>query len=119
LRGDASNLHHGIINSSTGGGVSSSSSNVINSGVNNSSFYSSAAANIGIFGGSSIVIDNVPHSPTPPLQRRLAKSFSVAPSSGSQLKGFYLPLFKHYFLLMLLVLFVSLNNYFGYARFLL
>lgn len=24
----------------------------------------------------------VPHSPTPPLQRRLAKSFSVAPSSG-------------------------------------
>lgn len=32
--------------------------------------------------------NDVPHSPTPPLQRRLAKSFSVAPSS-TQSKGAY------------------------------
>lgn len=35
---------------------------------------------------SSSIISDVPHSPTPPLQRRLAKSFSVAPSSN-QNKG--------------------------------
>lgn len=37
---------------------------------------------------ASMSVDIPPHSPTPPLQRRLAKSFSVAPSS-SQLKGHY------------------------------
>lgn len=35
---------------------------------------------------SSTTANEAPHSPTPPLQRRLAKSFSVAPSS-SQSKG--------------------------------
>lgn len=38
---------------------------------------------------ASVSVDVPPHSPTPPLQRRLAKSFSVAPSS-SQLKGHYI-----------------------------
>ena len=32
----------------------------------------------------------IPHSPTPPLQRRLAKSFSVAPSSSQQKGVVYL-----------------------------
>ncbi|XP_055376402.1 ral GTPase-activating protein subunit beta isoform X3 [Condylostylus longicornis] len=34
--------------------------------------------------GHSIFDHNTPHSPTPPLQRRLAKSFSVAPSTSQQ-----------------------------------
>lgn len=41
---------------------------------------------IGGLASSSSIISDVPHSPTPPLQRRLAKSFSVAPSSA-QNKG--------------------------------
>lgn len=40
----------------------------------------------GMASSSSSIISDVPHSPTPPLQRRLAKSFSVAPSS-TQNKG--------------------------------
>lgn len=40
----------------------------------------------GMASSSSSIISDVPHSPTPPLQRRLAKSFSVAPSSN-QNKG--------------------------------
>lgn len=40
----------------------------------------------GLASSSSSIISDVPHSPTPPLQRRLAKSFSVAPSS-TQNKG--------------------------------
>lgn len=40
----------------------------------------------GMASSSSSIIADVPHSPTPPLQRRLAKSFSVAPSS-TQNKG--------------------------------
>jgi hypothetical protein len=104
LRGDASihNTHHGNFSSSGSGGVGGVSNITSSGGIssansggggghattgNTSSFYSSAAANIGIFGGSTLVIDNVPNSPTPPLQRRLAKSFSVAPSTGAQLKG--------------------------------
>ncbi len=35
----------------------------------------------GMASSSSSIISDVPHSPTPPLQRRLAKSFSVAPSN--------------------------------------
>lgn len=52
-------------------------------------------ASSGVGGTSSNLVSSTsdtPHSPTPPLQRRLAKSFSVAPS-GSQTKGFYLNLF--------------------------
>lgn len=41
----------------------------------------------GMASSSSSIISDVPHSPTPPLQRRLAKSFSVAPSSSAQTKG--------------------------------
>lgn len=41
---------------------------------------------------STSTSNDVPHSPTPPLQRRLAKSFSVAPSS-TQSKGAYTFLF--------------------------
>lgn len=40
----------------------------------------------GMASSSSSIIADTPHSPTPPLQRRLAKSFSVAPSS-TQNKG--------------------------------
>lgn len=40
----------------------------------------------GMASSSSSIISDAPHSPTPPLQRRLAKSFSVAPSS-TQNKG--------------------------------
>lgn len=38
--------------------------------------------------GLMVTSDHLHSSPTPPLQRRLAKSFSVAPSH-SQSKGFY------------------------------
>lgn len=59
---------------------------------------------------STTTANEAPHSPTPPLQRRLAKSFSVAPS-GSQSKGwlfllhvcscerFYFVMFFHFFLI--------------------
>lgn len=44
------------------------------------------------------IYSEMPHSPTPPLQRRLAKSFSVAPSS-THTKGAYV--------LILFLLFVN------------
>lgn len=56
------NIHS---NSSVGGGISG----VTGTGIG------------GMASSSSSIISDVPHSPTPPLQRRLAKSFSVAPST--------------------------------------
>lgn len=64
----------------------SSGSNIMSSVVGNSSGGAGGITPISSMTTGSI--DIPPHSPTPPLQRRLAKSFSVAPSS-SQLKGHY------------------------------
>lgn len=92
LRGDISTI------SVAAGGIGISSiNNNNNNNINSSSNNNNNNSNI----SSSTLIDNIlipriplPHSPTPPLQRRLAKSFSVAPSSStfsssSQPKGYY------------------------------
>ncbi|KAJ6629279.1 Ral GTPase-activating protein subunit beta [Pseudolycoriella hygida] len=59
-------------------GNAHSNSSVVGGGI--------SATGIGMTSSSSSIISDVPHSPTPPLQRRLAKSFSVA-SSSTQNKG--------------------------------
>ncbi|XP_055638220.1 ral GTPase-activating protein subunit beta isoform X2 [Toxorhynchites rutilus septentrionalis] len=73
----SSNASHSSIGG--GGGNSNSQSNLADGNVGSVSvgFYSSVSHD-GQFGSSGG--DGVPNSPTPPLQRRLAKSFSVAPS---------------------------------------
>ena len=64
----------------------------VKSGADQNAANSSNAAGEGSsknLGAGLMVTSDHPHSsPTPPLQRRLAKSFSVAPSH-SQSKGFY------------------------------
>lgn len=79
----------GLSNNSIGGGGNISSS--INIGSNISGSITSGLSNIINTVGNS---DIPPHSPTPPLQRRLAKSFSVAPSS-SQNKGVLIFLYMY------------------------
>lgn len=69
----------GVNSISSGGGVASNSSSSGGGGGTPTIVATSTSAS------SS---NDVPHSPTPPLQRRLAKSFSVAPSS-TQSKGAY------------------------------
>lgn len=79
--------------------------------ISGSNIMSGVVGNSGSGGGGGVTpissmatgsIDIPPHSPrpTPPLQRRLAKSFSVAPSS-SQLKGHYFTtIYKNNFFLI-------------------
>lgn len=82
---------------SIGGG---SGSNLPSSGVASGATGASGSTNNNInnsssgVGGGVLNNNELPHSPTPPLQRRLAKSFSVAPSSA-QTKGASF-LFKFY-----------------------
>lgn len=95
LRGDISTI------SVAAGGIGISSINNNNNNNNNLNSSSNNNNNNTSNIPSSTLIDNIlipriplPHSPTPPLQRRLAKSFSVAPSSStfsssSQPKGYY------------------------------
>lgn len=69
----------------SGGDNNSAINNISNSGVGGSSIVAGGSTSVNPMYSSEI---HHPHaSPTPPLQRRLAKSFSVAPSSHSQSKG--------------------------------
>lgn len=90
--GDLKILNSSTRNIITGGGSSSINTgtdvSTINESLNNSGTNSGIVSG-GIHSGNSSgssYINDIPHSPTPPLQRRLAKSFSVAPA-GSQNKG--------------------------------
>lgn len=69
----------GVNSISSGGGIVAS---------NSSSSGGGGTPTIVATSTSASSSNDVPHSPTPPLQRRLAKSFSVAPSS-TQSKGAY------------------------------
>lgn len=89
----AVNINSSSITGSSGGGVAIVASGGIGGSGSSSSGPSGATSS-----SSSATTNNIeiPHSPTPPLQRRLAKSFSVAPSN-TQSKGAY-NLYYYYFL---------------------
>lgn len=74
----------GGFNISGGGDVSTSSEIGSTSGHLSGSSGGGSGPSGNSISGSNLY--DIPHSPTPPLQRRLAKSFSVAPA-GSQNKG--------------------------------
>lgn len=81
--------HHHPHHSSLHGGSSGASSHNVVVGAAATSSAGPAGSPVGnsfLASSSSSAHDAPPHSPTPQLQRRLAKSFSVAPS-GSHSKG--------------------------------
>lgn len=107
--------------SSSSTAAASSPSTTTNSGNLTTGTVSSGSQSAGVIGSINFGLTNVadssgqlPHSPTPPLQRRLAKSFSVAPTLAQQ-KGAILVfvvvlVFRFY-------IFFVMCYYFGIIRF--
>lgn len=84
----AVNINSSNLIGSSGGGGGAASAGGIGGGVIGGISGANVTGAMPSSSSTTSTNNEIPHSPTPPLQRRLAKSFSVAPSN-TQSKGAY------------------------------